>query len=713
MSSAVIVLGGIGLVSGAVLSLASRLFHVDEDPRIKEAQDLLPGANCGGCGHAGCAAYAESIVNGGDAVNLCVVGQAETADAVARFMGYEVIASEPKTACSQCDGGYRADQKYEYSGVQDCRAAMQLYHGPIRCESGCLGMGTCVAACKFGAIEIGEDRLPKFNWNLCVGCGACVEICPKSIITLTSSEISILRWNRHMECLSPCRQACPAQINIPKYLGHARRGEYAEALLTIKERNPLPASTGRVCPELCAVQCRRTIHDDPLAINQVKRFVADWERNNDRRTAIPAASFREHKVAIIGGGPSGLSAAFYLRRLGYAVRIFEMNHKLGGMLRYGIPEYRLPKEALDWDIEGVLELGVEVTTGVALGRDFTLQDLRTQGFGAIYLAIGGWVGRVVPLPGKELQGVYPAIDYLKYLQTAKGAARGLRVAVLGAGNVAMDAARSAIRDGAKSVTILYRSRREDMKANPHEIVEAEEEGVEMRCLLSPVRVVGADGRVTGIETQRVELDEPDPDGRRRVKPVEGSEEIVSCDAVVFAVGQSTQLDFLEQPGSEGIERTRYGTIEADEETLQTGALDVFTGGDCFTGPGLLVEAVAAGRFAARSIHYYLKDGMIPLIEDAQREMIPNALLDSIVNVSVRPKATAHELIGIEERTTTWLEVEGTIDEEAVRCETDRCLNCGIYCYDTDFGADAVRTVASCPNEPRLIADAESSRMDQP
>ncbi|UCD25157.1 MAG: RnfABCDGE type electron transport complex subunit B, partial [Gemmatimonadota bacterium] len=285
------VLGGVGLIAGVGLTIASRIFRVDEDPRIKKVRDILPGANCGGCGHAGCDAYAAAVVSGADEVNKCVVGQSETADAIANFLGYDRVASEPKTACSLCEGGYRADQKYEYSGVQDCRAAMHLFHGPIRCENGCLGLGTCVSVCKFNAIEIGSDNLPKFDTSLCVGCGACVQECPKGIIALTSAEADILRWNRQTECLSPCRQRCPAQIDIPRYIGHVRRGEYAQAILAIKERNPLPASTGRVCPELCAVKCRRTIHDDPLAINQLKRFAADWEMNSGKRLPVPAADF--------------------------------------------------------------------------------------------------------------------------------------------------------------------------------------------------------------------------------------------------------------------------------------------------------------------------------------------------------------------------------------------------------------------------------------
>ena len=702
MFLSMLVLGSIGLIAALIITLASTVFHVEEDPRIKQVQDYLPGANCGGCGYAGCAAYAEKIIDGGDEINRCVVGQSETADEIARLMGYDTVASKPETACSLCEGGYRADKKYTYSGVQDCRAAMQLFHGPISCENGCIGLGTCAGVCQFGAIEMGDDQLPVFNPDLCVGCGACVDNCPKNIISLISAKKRILHWNKHSECLSPCRQRCPAQIDIPGYLGHVRRGEFGEAILKVKERNPFPASTGRVCPELCAVMCRRTIHDEPLAINQIKRFAADWEREGGIHLPIPASDTTGHRIAVIGGGPSGLTTAFYLRRLGHSVQIFEMNEKLGGMLRYGIPEFRLPKDILDWDIDGILSLGISAKTGVTLGKDFTLQDLRNQGFKAIYLAIGSWVGRVPPFDGKDLEGVYPAIDYLQYLEHTKGAAKGRHVTIVGAGNVAMDTARSAIRDGAENVTILYRSMRENMKADPREIEEAEEEGVQIRCLCSPTRIMGKDGKVMGIEVQSVKLDDPDPNGHRNVIPLEGSEEIIPCDAVIFAVGQGSNLDFLTGSGSEGIAKTRYSTIEANEETLQTGAPDVFVGGDCFSGPGLLVEAVAAGRFAARSIHYYLIDGKIPLVEGAQREMIPEALLESITNVKYSPKVTPHELIPLPERLSTWLEVEGTIPEDASRQEADRCLNCGIYCYDKDMGLEAPSAVLSCPNEPRLV-----------
>ncbi|THB76207.1 MAG: 4Fe-4S dicluster domain-containing protein [Desulfobulbaceae bacterium] len=702
MTAPVLLLTGIGFVAAVILGIASRVFYVEEDPRIEAVADLLPGANCGGCGQAGCNAAAEAIVNKEVEVNICVVGGTETAEAIGTYLGYDVTGAEPTLACSSCEGGYRAAKKYRYSGLQDCRAALHLYHGFIRCENGCLGLGSCQRSCKFSAISMDpESGLPVFDPERCVGCGSCVSICPKGIISLIGEKTKILHWNQYTNCLSPCRQRCPAQINIPKYLAHARKGEYGAALLTVKDRNPLPVSTGRVCPELCATECRRTIQDDPLAINAVKRFVADWERESGNRIPVSVGAETGFKVAVVGGGPSGLSAAYYLRRLGHHVEIFEQMEKLGGMPRYGIPEYRLPEEHLDWDINGVLELGVKAHTGVKLGKDFNIQLLKAQGFDAVYLAIGAWYGRLLPFEGKELSGIFSGIDYLRRFHTDERIITGNKFVIIGAGNVAMDCARSALRTGAESVLLLFRFSRDLMEANAHEIADAEKEGVVMRCLVSPVRFHGEDGQLKAIEVEQVELRQNPQGGLPDVSPIEGTRELIDCDVVIQAVGQAADIDDIVE--ADGIEKTRYWTVEADEETLQTNIPGVFAGGDCFTGPRLLVDAIAGGRYAARSIHYYVTEGEIPPIEDRQREMITPALIDSLANVVPAQTSAVKPLITLEERKSTFSEVEGTITEVQCRTETARCLNCGIYCYDQDdLPSDQLRVAKSCPNEEHIV-----------
>ena len=700
MFAPIILLVSIAFVAAVILGIAARVFYVEEDPRIEAVTNMLPGANCGGCGQAGCAASAEAMVNGELEVNACVVGGTETAEAIAAYLGYDVSGAEPTLACTTCEGGYRAARKFDYSGLQDCRAALQLYHGFIRCENGCLGLGSCMRACKFSAITMSEETgLPVFNPERCVGCGSCVATCPKGIIKLVGEPINILHWNQYTQCLSPCRQRCPAQINIPKYLGHARRGEYAAALLTVKANNPLATATGRVCPELCATECRRTINDDPLAINAVKRFLSDGERASGQRLKVPVAADTGKKVAVVGGGPSGLTAAYYLRRLGHQVDIFEQMPKLGGMPLYGIPEYRLSEEQYQWDIDGVLELGVTPHTGVALGKDFTIRSLKAMGFDAVYLALGCWFGRMLPFEGKELKGIYSGIDYLRRFHTDEEIITGKRFIIIGAGNVAMDCARSALRTGAENVDLLFRFSRDLMEANAHEIVDAENEGVNMHCLVSPIRFHGEDGKLTGIEVQDVTL-KPNPGGLPDCIPVEGTVRIIPCDVVIQAVGQGADLDAIVE--ADGLEKTRFATIDADEDTLMTNIPGVFAGGDCFSGPRLMVEAIAAGRYAARSIHYWVTSGAIPPIEDRQREMMAPSLVDSLVNVSPVSTRAKKPMIPVSERMGTFREVEGTISEEQVRKETARCLNCGIYCYDQDESQDgATRGVTSCPNEPHI------------
>ncbi len=708
MFAPVILLVGIAFVAAVILGIAARVFYVEEDPRIEAVTDLLPGANCGGCGQAGCSSAAEAMVLGEIPVNSCVVGGTETAEEIGAFLGYDVGGAEPSLACTTCDGGYRAAKKFKYSGLQDCRAALQLYHGFIRCENGCLGLGSCMRACKFGAIRMSDESgLPVFDPDRCVGCGACAATCPKGIIKLVGETTKILHWNQYTECLSPCRQRCPAQINIPKYLGHARRGEYAAALLTVKDNNPLAVATGRVCPQPCAGECRRTINDEPLAINAIKRFLSDWEREGGERLQVSVAPDTGKKIAVVGGGPSGLSAAYYLRRLGHQVDIFEQMELLGGMPQYGIPEYRLAQDQYQWDIDGVLELGVTAHTGVKLGEDFTLRSLKSTGFDAIYLALGCWMGRMLPFEGKDLNGIYSGIDYLRRFHTDEDLVEGNDYIVIGAGNVAMDCARSALRTGAKSVNLLFRFSRELMEANPHEIVDAENEGVEMHCLVSPIRFHGDEnGNLTGIEVQDVTLQDnpnaPVPD----CIPVEGTVRIIPCDTVIQAVGQGTDLDaIIEQ---DGLERTRFHTIEANEETLMTNIPGVFAGGDCFSGPRLMVEAIGAGRYAARSIHYYVMDEeehMIPPVQDRQREMMPMSLVDSLIGVPELSAQAKNPMISVAERIEDFREVELTISEEQVHAEAARCLNCGIYCYDKDDLAEASghspAAAMSCPKEPHI------------
>ncbi len=684
MLSSIIIFSAIGFVAALMLGIAARIFYVEEDPRLKDILNILPGANCGGCGFAGCSSCAEAIVKGEAQANACVVGQTEVANQIAEYLGMSITESEPQIASPDCSGGLRAMRRYNYMGFDDCRAAMLYFRGPVACDHGCIGLGTCVKACKFGAITMGDDQLPHFDPNRCVGCGECTRACPKGIISLISEKSKILHWNQFTECLAPCRQKCPAQIDIPRYIRLIKEKRYAEALLTIKEHNPLPLVCGRVCPEPCALACRRQIQDEPVAINYLKRFVADWEMNSGRRLKIPIAPATEKKVAVIGGGPAGLSAAYYLRRLGHTVVIYESMPKLGGMLRYGIPEYRLPKKVLDWEIEGILELGIEAKTNVCFGKDITLEYFKKNQFEAIFIGLGAWAEHQLDIEGINAKGVYSGIKFLEKFHRGDKIDIGKNVAVIGGGNTAIDCARSALRLGADQVTIVYRRSRDEMPANPVEIVAAEEEGVQFNFLSAPNRVDLPNKKVAGLEIIKMTLGDPDPSGRRRPIPVEGSEYILPCDMIIQAVGQKPDLDYLKQDKFLiSLNITKWNTIEAEEDTLQTDIPFIFTGGDCFTGPGLAVEAIAAGRYAARSIHYYLMEGKIPPIKDRQMDFIPESLHQSIKGVETKPRVY-EPVVTLEDRIGTFKEVEGTIDEEDALYESTRCLNCGIYCYDREM-----------------------------
>jgi formate dehydrogenase (NADP+) beta subunit len=692
---AIISMSAIGGACGLILSIASKVFYVYEDPRIAQVENLFAGANCGGCGFAGCSAAAVAVVNGKAPPSVCVVAGGEAAVLVAGVMGVDVGAAEPILSKNECAGGDRADDHYHYMGINSCRALASFYGGKRVCSVGCLGFGDCIKSCNFDAIHIGPKGFPVVDETKCVGCGACSKACPKEILTVRTMSERLLQFNQKQNALAPCQQTCPAEIDIPKYISQIRDGDYAGAVNTIRERNPLLLACGRVCPHPCEDYCRRGIEEEPVSINQLKRFVADYELKSGTRFPVPCAPDTGKKVAIVGGGPAGLSSAFFLRRLGHSVTIFDMMSELGGMIRYGIPEYRLPKEVLKWETDGIVNLGIDVKTNVKLGQDFTMTSLVSSGYDAIFLGIGAWRDYKLNVDGEDLKGCYTGIDFLTnfadYQQKGKAVNDypiGKKCVVIGGGNTAIDCVRTLIRLGAKEVTIVYRRTRSEMPANMVEIEAAEHEGVQFQFLAAPVRAVGdEDGRVTQLEYLKMELGEPDASGRRRPVPIEGSETLLDIDMLVTAIGQGPDVSFVDEGKRiADLNVTRWSTIDADAEILQSNIPYIFAAGDAYTGASLVVEAIGGGRRAARAIHNYLTDQPVVAVPNSLRKQhISESLFKSVDGVTRSTRTPMPEL-PVQERIQSFVEADLVITEEDAAKESKRCLNCCRLCYNKDQDA---------------------------
>ena len=546
-----------------------------------------------------------------------------------------------------------------------------------------------------GNFKVTVETQPRFvDPAKCTGCGTCTEVCPvripdefnlglgegKAIYRLypqaIPSTFAIKKLDR-----APCTLTCPAEINVQGYVQLVKAGKYTEALKLIMERLPLPGVLGRVCPHPCEDKCRRGELDQPVAICSLKRFAAD---SADMASfSPPLVEAQPEKVAIVGAGPAGLTCAYHLALKGYRPTIFEALPQAGGMLRVGIPDYRLPKSVLDREIDNILRLGVELKTNAALGRDFTLDSLSDQGYQAVFLGIGCHVGKPLGVSKEDAPGVVQGVDFLRRHNLGDPLEVGKRLAVIGGGNVAIDVACSAIRLGSE-VTIVYRRSREEMPAFGHEIEQALCEGVKIIYLAAPLEVLtGADGKVAGLLCQKMELGEPDASGRRKPLPIEGETFELPVDMIVPAIGQEAAKGALEACG---VKLSRGGTIEVDETTYETSRPGVFAAGDVHTGPWIAVEAVGGGIEAAESIHRYLKG--LDLKEGRREGEEAHKRWSEVPKDEEGQPREVMATLPPEYSCCSFEEIAKGYTEEEAKREAERCLNCGVC-------SECMQCVAAC------------------
>ena len=561
---------------------------------------------------------------------------------------------------------------------------------PVSVEEGT----TVLAAAAKAGIEIPNlcfrEELKPYG-----ACGVCVvevEKCPKllracatkvaeGMVVRTTGEralkarklaLDLLMGDHDGDCIGPCKLNCPAHTDCQKYVKEIAEGRFADAVSTIMEVFPLPASIGRVCPHPCETACRRKHVEAPISIAHLKYFAADQVRKDGTAHPISVAPATGKKVGIIGGGPAGLTAAFKLVQKGHEVTVVDQMPEMGGMLRYGIPEYRLPKAVLKIETDAIAALGVRYVNNFKIGRDESFESFRSR-FDAVIGANGAWRSSAMRVKGEELKGGWGGIDFLREVATGGKPGIGDRVAIVGGGNTAMDACRTAVRLGAKDVYIIYRRTRKEMPADDIEIVEAEEEGVKFKFLCAPDEILGADGRVSGMRLQVMELGEPDERGRRRPVPVEGKFEEIALDSVIAAIGQKNDPD-----GFADLPQTKWGTISADALNFATAIPGVFACGDTVNdGAGIAIGAIGQANEAALAVDAYLNGVEYRPVKPvlSEREVTDRDFADRerIERVKMPHRSP-------EERRNDFKEVNLGLSPEAAMAEAKRCLECGCHDY---------------------------------
>lgn len=538
---------------------------------------------------------------------------------------------------------------------------------------------------------------------------SCATPVSKGMVVETDSErvknsrkvcVELLLSDHVGDCRGPCQVNCPAGIDIPGFISLLAHKNEAHAIRLIKEALPFPASLGRVCPRPCEEQCRRICSDDAVSICFLKRYIADVDLARPEPYIPRTAPSTGKNVAIVGAGPAGLSAAFYLKILGHNVTVFDSHPEPGGMLRYGIPAYRLPRDILQKEIEIIERMGANIKCNKRLGKDFTVDSL-TKEYDAIFLAIGAQQASDMRVEGEKEGGAIPGIAFLDDVANGRSVNIGNDVVVVGGGNTAIDAARTSLRLGAKRVTILYRRTRDEMPASVIEIEAAEHEGVLLRFLAAPVKMAKTDSG-TELTCVAMELGKSDASGRRRPVPVEGSEFVIKASSVISAIGQGVDVDCIEAEDS-GIGLTKWNMLDVNPNTFETSHRGIFAGGDCATGADIAVTAIAAGRKAATSIDQYLKGekitgeprGYLHLISKGPSD-IPSELK---VHIMEEPSSrTAMPELSVSERAKNFNEVEIGFSQESAAAEASRCLSCGCRSYESctlrrlavEYGAEPER-----------------------